>query len=90
MFNMFVMRRDLFDQYCEWMFSILEEIENRVDISGYDAYEARIYGFVSEILLDVWIEANKINYKEQNVSFMEPQNWLKKGGLFLKRKLFGR
>ena len=86
MFNMFVMRRDLFDQYCEWMFSILEEIENRVDISGYDAYEARIYGFVSEILLDVWIEANKINYKEQNVSFMEPQNWIKKGGSFILRK----
>ncbi len=88
MFNMFVMRRDLFDQYCEWMFSILEEIENRVDISNYDRYEARIYGFVSEILLDVWLEANNINYKEQNVSFMEPQNWLKKGGLFLKRKFF--
>ena len=85
MFNMFVMRRDLFNQYCEWMFSILEEIEKRVDISGYDMYEARIYGFVSEILLD---EANNINYKEQNVSFMEPQNWLKKGGLFLKRKFF--
>ena len=90
MFNMFVMRRDLFDQYCEWMFSILEEIEKRVDISDYDTYEARIYGFVSEILLDVWIEANNISYKEQNVSFMEPQNWIKKGGLFLKRKLFGR
>ena len=45
MFNMFVMRRLSIDQYCEWMFSILEEIENRVDISGYDAYEARIYGF---------------------------------------------
>lgn len=90
MFNMFVMRRDLFDQYCEWMFSILEEIEKRVDISDYDTYEARIYGFVSEILLDVWIESNNINYKEQNVSFMEPQNWIKKGGLFLKRKLFGR
>jgi len=88
MFNMFVMRRDLFDQYCEWMFSILEEIEHRVDISNYDTYEARIYGFVSEILLDVWIEANNIDYKEQNVSFMEPQNWLKKGGLFLKRKFF--
>ena len=86
MFNMFVMRRDLFDQYCEWMFSILEEIEHRVDISNYDTYEARIYGFVSEILLDVWIEANNIDYKEQNVSFMEPQNWLKKGSSFVLRK----
>ncbi|WP_282002563.1 DUF4422 domain-containing protein, partial [Veillonella denticariosi] len=67
---------------------ILAELEKRVDISGYDAYESRIYGFVSEILLDVWLEANRIEYKEQNVSFMEPQNWVKKGGLFLKRKFF--
>ena len=84
------MRRDLYNQYCEWMFSILEELEKRVDISGYDVYESRIYGFVSEILLDVWLEANHIEYKEQNVSFMEPQNWVKKGGSFLKRKLLGR
>ena len=35
-----------------------------------------------------WLEANNIDYKEQNVSFMEPQNWIKKGGLFLKRKFF--
>ena len=90
MFNMFVMRRDLYNQYCEWLFDILFELEKRVDISDYDQYESRIFGFVSEILLDVWLEKNQINYKEQNVSFMEKQNWLKKGGSFLKRKVFGK
>ena len=90
MFNMFVMRRDLFDDYMTWMFDILFELEKRVDITGWDVYESRIYGFVSELLLDVWIEKNNVPYKEQNVSFMEKQNWLKKGGAFLKRKFFGR
>ena len=90
MFNMFVMRRDLFDAYCQWMFSILEELEQRLDISAFDAYNSRVFGFVSERLLDVWLEKNRIPYHEQNVSFIEPQNWLKKGGLFLKRKVFGR
>lgn len=90
MFNMFVMRRDMYDAYCEWLFNILGEVENRVDISSYDSYESRIYGFVSEILLDVWLEKNKVLYKEQNVSFMEKQNWIKKGGSFLKRKIFGK
>lgn len=87
MFNMFVMRRDLYDAYMEWLFAVLFELEERVDITGWDAYEARIYGFVSELLLDVWLEQNGVAYAEQNVSFMEKQNWLKKGGAFLWRKL---
>lgn len=86
MFNMLVMRKDLYDQYMSWMFEVLGEVERKVDISTYTPYEARIYGFVSELLLDVWIEANNVEYKEQNVSFMESQNWLKKGGAFIKRK----
>jgi hypothetical protein len=90
MFNMFVMRRELFDQYMTWMFDVLFELEKRVDITGWDVYESRIYGFVSELLLDVWLERNQIDFREQNVSFMERQNWIKKGGAFLKRKILGR
>ncbi len=90
MFNMFVMRRDHFDAYMTWLFDILFALEQRVDTTGWDTFQQRIYGFVSELLLDVWLEANKIPYAEQNVSFMEKQNWLKKGGLFLKRKLVGK
>lgn len=90
MFNMFVMRNDYFQSYMEWLFSILFELEKRLDISSWDSYDSRVYGFVAERLLDVWVEYNKIDYKEQNISFMEKQNWIKKGGLFLKRKFFGR
>ncbi len=89
MFNMFVMRRDLFDAYCQWLFSVLFELEKRLDVSSFDPYNQRVFGFVGERLLDVCLEKNHIPYKEQNVSFMESQNWIKKGGLFLKRKFFG-
>lgn len=90
MFNMFVMRRDLYDAYMQWLFDILFALEKRVDITGWDTYESRVFGFVAERLLDVWLEYNNVDYMEQNVSFMEKQNWLKKGGLFLERKFFGR
>lgn len=90
MFNMFVMREDIYNDYCKWMFSILFELEEHVDISKYSKYEARIFGFVSELLLDVWLEHNHIKYFEQNVSFMERQNWITKGSSFLKRKFLGR
>ena len=87
-FNMFIMKKQLMDEYCSWLFDILFELENRLDISGYSANDARVFGFVSERLLDVWIEKNALDYKEIPYIFMENQNWLKKGGNFLKRKFF--
>lgn len=89
-FNMFLMKRDIFDGYCQWLFDILFEVERQVDISAYSQYDRRVFGFVSERLLDVYLEANGIPYKEIPVMFMEKQNWLKKGGAFLKRKFLGR
>lgn len=86
-FNMFIMKRDKFDSYCTWLFDILFELEKRLDISGYSQYDARVFGFVSERLLDVWLTANSISYIEQPYIFMEKQNWIKKGFDFLKRKL---
>jgi hypothetical protein len=89
-YNMFLMRRDIFDSYCTWLFDILFQLEERIDISGYSQYDRRVFGFVSERLLDVYLEANGISYLEVPVMFMEKQNWLKKGGAFLGRKFFPR
>ncbi len=86
-FNMFVMKKELFDQYCEWLFDVLFELENRLDISSYNKNDSRVFGFVSERLLDVWLETNHLPYKDTGYVFMENQNWLVKGGNFIKRKL---
>lgn len=88
--NMFVMKWELFDAYCQFLFGALFELEKRIDISNYTQYEARVYGFIAERLLNVWIEKNQIKYKEIPVVFMEKINWLKKGGDFLKRKFIGK
>lgn len=86
-FNMFIMKRDKFDAYCAWLFDILFELEKRLDISQYSAYDARVFGFVAERLVDVWINTNGYAYKELPYVFMEKQNWLVKGGNFVKRKM---
>lgn len=85
-FNMFVMKYPLFSQYCEWLFDILFELENRLDISSYNKNDSRVFGFVSERLLDVWIETNHYAYRNTPYVFMENQNWLLKGSNFIKRK----
>lgn len=85
-FNMFLMEQKQFHEYCNWLFSILFELENQLDISSYNAYNQRIFGFISERLLDVYLEANQLSYTELPVMFMENEHWIKKGAAFLKRK----
>ena len=85
-FNMFIMKRDLLDQYCQWLFDILFELKRCLDTSSYSDYDKRVFGFVAERLLDVWVETNRIPYLELPVLHMESQHWLKKGTAFIKRK----
>ncbi len=84
--NMFVMKKDKFDEYCEWLFDILFELEKRIDISSYNQYEARVFGFLSERLFNVWLEKQELNCCEVPVVFLEKQDWGKKIFEFLKRK----
>ena len=62
--NIFVMKRDDYMSYCQWLFDVLMTAGEKVDITGYDAYHARIYGFLSEILVYVWALHNKKNIHE--------------------------
>ena len=90
MFNMFIMKKDKLDEYCTWLFDILFELEKRVDNSKYDSFHARFYGRISELLLDVWVNKNKIKYEEVKVMDMQNVNWLKKGTSFLNAKFTGK
>ena len=78
------------DKYCEWMFNILFELEKRIDPKQYDSFHARYLGRISELLLDVWINTNKLNYEEIKVIDMQNVNWFKKGSAFLMAKFTGK
>lgn len=86
MFNMFIMSRQKFNEYCSWLFPILGELKERVDDSGYDAFSARYPGRISEMLLDVWLKTKQYSYVERPVVSPEPVNWFIKGGAFLAAK----
>lgn len=77
--NMFVMKKEPFDVYCCWLFPILFTFEKRINISGYDTSEARIFGFLSEWFFNVWMEKQPFTTKEVPVIFfgiykMEKEN----------------
>lgn len=89
-FNMFVMRADLFDQYCAWLFDVLFELEARLDTMGYTPNDQRVFGFVAERLMDPWVQTVGVPYVELPVVNLESQHRVRKGGAFLWRKFMGK
>lgn len=89
MFNMFVMKKELLDEYATWLFDILFELERKIDPQKYDSFHARYLGRVSELLFDVWLYTKGYGFAEVKVVDMEKVNWLKKGFSFLLAK-FGK
>lgn len=68
--NMMVMPKPLYNSYMDFLFPILFEVQNRIDISGYDGYQQRIFGFLSEFLLYVWSTTNHLHVKESHVGMV--------------------
>ena len=58
-YNMFIMKWKDFDQYCQWLFGVLEKIECHTNIENYDSVQCRIYGYMAERLFNVWLSAEK-------------------------------
>ena len=98
MFNMMILRRDLMDDYCDWLFDILFTLTERLgDSPARSSFEERYAGRVSERLFNVWLE-KKISdgvikpeeIKEIPFMYMEKINALDKGVTFLKAKFLGK
>ena len=69
--NMFVTSKPLFNQYCEWLFAIFEEVSKRIDLdTDEDSYHKRVLGFISEFLLLVWVRVNKLRVYECKVGML--------------------
>ena len=97
MFNMMIMRKDLFRDYCQWLFDILFELEKRIGDKSkdYSSFQGRFYGRVSEIIFNVWLDyqlkSGKIkqsDIKELNCIYTEKIAWRRKIKSFIDAKFF--
>lgn len=52
--NIFIMKRQVFWDYCAWLFPILEEFSCRSDTAGYSSQEQRVDGYLAERLLGIY------------------------------------
>lgn len=95
MFNMMIMEKSYFNDYCTWLFDILFELEKGLPEQNLSVFQMRFYGRVSEIIFNVWLKhhvdhglISENDIIEIPVMYTEKINWLKKGVSFLRAKFF--
>ena len=92
LYNMFAMRSKEFDSYCTWLFDILFKAEPKIPYETYGPYQGRVFGFLAERLLNVWVAHNirshRIHYLK--VTNVEGENIFQKFAGLLRRKFQGK
>lgn len=63
-YNIFVMRKDYFDDYCRWLFDILQEVDRRMDYSAKSLAGMRTVSYLAERLYGIYI--TKILKRDKN------------------------
>lgn len=59
--NIFIAKKDIFDDYCRWLFEILKIYDENKDVRGYNTQELRVDGYLAERLLGIYFTHLKDN-----------------------------
>lgn len=79
LYNMFYMNKNVMNDYCAWLFELLSEYEEFIDLSQYSVYQARFFGFASERLFNIWLRKNKYKICELDVVALEDTSLIEVG-----------
>lgn len=69
--NMYILKKEVFFEYCEWMFRILAEFCKRTDMSKYNTEAMRTPGHLSERLFGIFLR--KIQDENRDLKIKELQ-----------------
>lgn len=93
--TMFIMPKSLADEYCEWLFSLIFKLEERIDMRGKSVFDSRRMGSIAEYMLDVWLDLQLRTGKltpedihEVPYVYTRRINWFRKVTGFLAAKFF--
>lgn len=59
-YNMMIAPWSVWDAYLQWLFDVLFEVKANITVSE-DAYQSRVFGFMSERLINLFIWHNRLN-----------------------------
>lgn len=89
-FNLFMMRRDIFNRYCGWLFDVLGAMEAQTPWERFAAKDPHIFCYLAERLLDVWLETNAVKTREVPYVLLEKRSTVARAAHFIKQKMESR
>lgn len=69
--NMFIMKKELFQEYSAFCFGILEELESRLDQKRYNIEEFRTLGHIGERLLAIYVRYIETTRPEISINYYD-------------------
>ncbi len=54
LYNCFIMKDTIFNEFCSWLFDILFELEKTIDMSSYNTQQTRALAGIAERLVGIW------------------------------------
>ena len=71
LYNCFIMRSDILNSFCSWLFDILFELEKMIDMSNYSQQKSRTLGTLAERMVGIWyLWMKEKNYHIKNVPLL--------------------
>ena len=59
--NMFLVKKEIFFEYCEFIFDLLKNLESKFNLAEYSCYGSRLFGFLAERFTGAFFYHKKIN-----------------------------
>ena len=69
-YNMFIMKKEIFEDYSEWVFHVLENSEKKIDFKKYNQQEIRTLAFMAERLFNIYFIKLRKDHPELKVKFL--------------------
>ena len=74
--NMFVMKKNIFEEYCNFVFPILFDLEQKINLESRDGYQRRALAFISERLTSLFIYSKKNQgYRVKSIEPLYFEGW---------------
>lgn len=70
-YNMFIMKKEIFEDYSEWVFHVLENSEKKIDFKKYNQQEIRTLAFMAERLFNIYFIKLRKDHPELKVKFLK-------------------